>query len=161
MKKRELSAEVKERMTEKLKQLVSYSPEQLGEVLYNKLKDDHNYAEMCMFCKNSALLLAAKMDFEVPEQGNFERSVLSFDNAMWNWDYIDVIALIVEQGPKSDTHRVLSICIPFGGGMRRVMYKGLFSGTKAEIQEFLRSPAFGPRFVTELDQLNTALSRHN
>ena len=161
MRKRELSAEVKERMTEKLKEMVSFSQDQLGEVLYNKLKDDHNYAEMCMFCKNSALLLAAKMDLEVPDQGNSEKCIVAFDNAMWNWDHIDVIALIVEQGPGSDTHRVLSICIPFTSGMGRVMNQGLFSGTKDEIQEFLRSREFGPRFVSELDKLNTSLGRYD
>ena len=147
-------------LTEEQKAL-AYSQKQIGKVLYAKLKDDPNFALMSIFCTNIGKMLARRAEVLVPEQGNFKDVLLSFENKMWNWEDIDVIALVVKHGYQSPEHRILSLHVPFADGTDRLMSSHLTSGTKEEILQYLRNPEFGPNLMTALDDFNSSLHNHD
>ena len=102
-------------------QKAEFSPEQVGEELYAKLSVDPNYGAACLFCKNSALLFAQKIEYEMPEEGEFNRLILSYGNVMWSW-YFDDIILIAEYDVLEPVHsRRFSVTVPFTDGTDRVM----------------------------------------
>ena len=148
-------------LTQEQKDREAYKPEMIGQALYDKLKDDPNYALMSMFCKNSGKLLAKKMEYEVPEKGEFERCILSYDNKMWSWDAFDVIALIVNKGYRDDRHRILTANVLFPDSSHRLMTIPMLSATRDEIMEFLRSPEFGPKQMTLLDEMNESMNKRD
>ena len=139
---------------------MAYTPEQIGEDLYAKLKDDPNFALMSIFCRNSGSHLAGKVEYYEKVNTKPERIMLSYDNRMWSWDNVDVIALTVDPGYRDDRHRILHVRVPFPD-MVRLMSEPVLSGSLEEILAFLRSPEFGPRQMMVLDRLDAALGRHD
>ena len=140
---------------------LAYDQKQIGEVLYAKLKDDPNFALMSIFCTNIGKKLANRGEVLVPKKGNFEEVLLSFDNKMWNWEDIDIIALSVKPGYQNEGYRMLFLHVPFTDGTDRLMSGLLKSGTKEEILQYLRDPEFGPSLMITLDDFNSSLHNHD
>jgi len=147
-------------LTQKMKDMSAFHPEELGEELFDRLKDDPNYAMMCMFSRNSGKLMAKKVEYEVPVQGTFRECVLSYDNPMWNWDSFDVIALSVREGYRDNRHRILQAHALFPGS-DKLMSSHMCSATLEEIIEFLNAPEFGPKLMKLLDEFNTSMRKHD
>lgn len=147
-------------LTEEQKAL-AYNQERIGEVLFAKLKDDPNFALMSIFCTNIGRMLARRTEVLVPEKGNFNNVMVSFENKMWNWEDIDIVALTVKHGYQNSEHRILSLHVPFADGTGRLMSSHLKSGTKEEILQYLRAPEFGPNLMAALANFNSSLHNHN
>ena len=141
-------------LTEEQKRKAVFTREELGPVLYAKLSLDPNYALMCMFCRNFGKLVAEYIEHRVPETGRFRSYSRNFDNYMWAWE-IDVLYLTLEPGYQDDSHRMLYAQVNYPTGSDRLISALLYSGTRQEILDYMRSPEFGPRFMTVMDELNS------
>lgn len=146
-------------LTEEQKKL-AYTPEQIGEELYVKLKDDPNFALMSLFCKNIGVFLANYAKPYLSGEEKFTPVSMDFGNKMWNWDYIEHIFVCIKDGYRNENHRMLYAEVPFEDGTDCKMSGLIKSGTGEEIFHYLHSSEFGPKLMMVLDELNTALGNH-
>ena len=135
----------------------AFSKEQIGEKLYEKLKDDPYYGLMSMFCKNVGIFLAAKADLFINDGMKDEDVIVSFDNLMWNWEKLDVIVLTIRSGYRDAEHRILNACTVYPPSSDRLISIPMKSASYAQILEYLRSPEFGPDLMTTADRLDESL----
>lgn len=97
----------------------------------SKMTDEE---KITMFSRNAAKLLAKKVEYEVPENGQFGKCILSFDiPGTQNVACYKVEHDILE--PKDQ--RCFSICA-YRNGNDRLTSQQLIKGTKKEILEFLQ-----------------------
>jgi len=140
---------------------MAYTPEQIGEALYAKLKDDPHFALMSILCRNSGRHLAGKVEYYEKVNTKPQQIMLSYDNAMWTWENFDVIALTVDPGYRDDQHRILQVRVVFPDMSGKLMSIPMLSAPLDEILAFLRSPEFGPEQMMTLDRIDTAMGRQD
>lgn len=138
----------------------AFTKEQLKEEVFEKLKDDPNYVAMCYACKNLATYMSVYIEMKVPETGKFKKSGVKATNFMWAWTF-DWIALSIERGYNNETHRRLSVEVPYSDGTDRMMSVYLCSATNKEIIDFLDDPKFAPKLMMVLDDLSESILRHD
>ena len=115
---------------------------------------------MSTFCRNSGKRLAEKVEYYEQVNETPRQVLLSYDNAMWSWENIELIALSVDPGHRGPQHRILHVRVPFPDNVR-LMSVPILSASLDEILAFLRSPEFGPKQMMALDDLDIALGKHD
>lgn len=140
---------------------MAYTAEQLGEEVYEKLKDDPNYQLMCFLLMRFGLHAACYMEALVPESGDFRPAVHAMQNYMWHWEDMETLAVQVTYGHTQPDRRILMATVPFEDGTGRMMNINLTSGTLDEILCFLRGPEFGPAYMKTLDRIHDSLRNHD